>query len=292
MKEQFSRSRMLLGEEAMNRLKSSRVAVFGVGGVGGFVVEALARSGVGTIDIIDNDTVVLSNLNRQIIATMDTVGRDKVEVMKERIQSINPAAVVNAYKCFFLPETAGQFDFTAYDYVVDAIDTVTGKIQLVVQAKEAGVPVISAMGAGNKLDPTRFEVADIYSTSIDPLARVMRRELKKRGIESLKVVYSKEKPIQPMAEETAYPDSDQTDHGIGGLRSCEGCEEGKTVGTIGKSGLGEDDSAKSPQGTEGVTGPGNRKPRRATPGSLAFVPSVAGLIIAGEVIKDLSGFGA
>ena len=161
MKEQFSRSRMLLGEEAMDRLAASRVAVFGVGGVGGFAVEALARSGVGTIDIIDNDTVVLSNLNRQIIATMDAVGRDKVDVMKERILSINPDVTVNAYKCFYLPETADQFDFTAYDYVVDAIDTVTGKIQLVVQAKEAGIPVISAMGAGNKLDPTRFEVAEI-----------------------------------------------------------------------------------------------------------------------------------
>ena len=161
MKEQFSRSRMLLGEEAMDRLAASRVAVFGVGGVGGFAVEALARSGVGTIDIIDNDTVVLSNLNRQIIATMDAVGRDKVDVMKERILSINPDVTVNAYKCFYLPETADQVDFTAYDYVVDAIDTVTGKIQLVVQAKEAGIPVISAMGAGNKLDPTRFEVAEI-----------------------------------------------------------------------------------------------------------------------------------
>ena len=257
MKEQFSRSRMLLGEEAMDRLAASRVAVFGVGGVGGFAVEALARSGVGTIDIIDNDTVVLSNLNRQIIATMDAVGRDKVDVMKERILSINPDVTVNAYKCFYLPETADQFDFTAYDYVVDAIDTVTGKIQLVVQAKEAGIPVISAMGAGNKLDPTRFEVADIYSTSIDPLARVMRRELKKRGIQSLKVVYSKEKPLRPMAEETADPDSAQTD------------QEAECLSDSGKS-----------------------RPRRATPGSLAFVPSVAGLIIAGEVIKDLSGFGA
>ncbi|MDO4407551.1 MAG: tRNA threonylcarbamoyladenosine dehydratase [Eubacteriales bacterium] len=246
MNEQFTRSRMLLGEEAMNRLEASRVAVFGVGGVGGFVVEALARSGIGTIDIIDNDTVALSNLNRQIIATMDTVGRDKVDVMKERIQSINPDAVVNARKCFFLPETAEQFDFTAYDYVVDAIDTVTGKIQLIVQAGEAGVPIISAMGAGNKMDPTKFEVADIYSTSIDPLARVMRRELKKRGVKSLKVVYSKEKPMVPRAEaeENACPEPAQE------------TEEHK---------------------------------RRSTPGSLAFVPSVAGLIIAGEVIKDLAG---
>ena len=216
---------MLLGEEAMNRLEASRVAVFGVGGVGGFVVEALARSGIGTIDIIDNDTVALSNLNRQIIATMDTVGRDKVDVMKERIQSINPDAVVNARKCFFLPETAEQFDFTAYDYVV---------------------PIISAMGAGNKMDPTKFEVADIYSTSIDPLARVMRRELKKRGVKSLKVVYSKEKPMIPRAEaeENTCPEPAQE------------TEEHK---------------------------------RRSTPGSLAFVPSVAGLIIAGEVIKDLAG---
>ena len=180
MEDRFSRSRMLLGGEAMKKLAASRVAVFGVGGVGGFVVEALARSGLGELDLIDNDKVVLSNLNRQIIATMDTVGRDKVDVMAERVLSINPEALVHRHKCFYLPETAGQFDFSVYDYVVDAIDTVTGKIQLILQAKEAGVPVISAMGAGNKMDPSRFEVADIYETSIDPLARVMRRELKKR----------------------------------------------------------------------------------------------------------------
>jgi tRNA A37 threonylcarbamoyladenosine dehydratase len=241
---------MLLGEEAMKRLAAARVAVFGIGGVGGYVVEALARSGVGTIDLVDNDEVVLSNLNRQIIATMDTIGRDKVDVMAERILSINPQAAVHRHKCFYLPETAGQFDFSLYDYVVDAIDTVTGKIQLILQAKEAGVPVISAMGAGNKLDPSRFEVADIYETSVDPLARVMRRELKKRGVDSLKVVYSKEKPLQPGREE----------------------EKSVTADQIVQS---EKDRAQETH------------VRRSTPGSLAFVPSVAGLIIAGEVVKDL-----
>lgn len=250
MEDRFSRSRMLLGEEAMKKLAASRVAVFGVGGVGGYVVEALARSGVGQIDVIDNDTVALSNLNRQIIATMDTVGRNKVDVIAERILSINPDAIVYRHKCFYLPETAGEFDFTAYDYVVDAIDTVTGKIQLILQAKEAGVPVISAMGAGNKLDPARFEVADIYQTSVDPLARVMRRELKKRGVESLKVVYSKEKPLQPLAEQ-------------------EPAEE------TGQDG-GNEEAAHQ---------------RRSTPGSLAFVPSVAGLIIAGQVVRDLCAAG-
>ena len=239
---------MLLGEEAMKKLAASRVAVFGVGGVGGYVVEALARSGVGQIDVIDNDTVALSNLNRQIIATMDTVGRNKVDVIAERILSINPDAIVYRHKCFYLPETAEEFDFTCFDYVVDAIDTVTGKIQLILQAKEAGVPVISAMGAGNKLDPARFEVADIYQTSVDPLARVMRRELKKRGVESLKVVYSKEKPLQPLAEQEPAEETGQE----------SGNEEALHQ-------------------------------RRSTPGSLAFVPSVAGLIIAGEVVRDLCG---
>lgn len=250
MEDRFSRSRMLLGEEAMKKLGVSRVAVFGVGGVGGYVVEALARSGVGTIDLIDKDTVAPSNINRQIIATMDTVGRDKVDVMAERIRSINPDAVVYRHKCFYLPETAEQFDFSLYDYVVDAIDTVTGKIQLILQAREAGVPIISAMGAGNKLEPSRFEVADIYQTSVDPLARVMRRELKKRGVEKLKVVYSKEKPLQPAQDPQA----------------CEGGKEGSAGVSV------NDDSG-----------------RRSTPGSLAFVPSVAGLIIAGEVVRDLCG---
>ncbi len=259
---------MLLGEEAMKKLEDSRVAVFGIGGVGGYVVEALARSGVGTIDIIDNDTVVMSNLNRQIIATMDTVGRDKVDVMTERILSINPEAVVHARKCFYLPETAGEFDFTVYDYVVDAIDTVTGKIHLILQAKEAGVPVISAMGAGNKMDPTQFEVADIYSTSVDPLSRVMRRELKKRGVESLKVVYSKEKPISPETE------------------TAEGYSKEKPISSETETAEGNKIPDFPPAESEDFSA---AQTRRSTPGSLAFVPSVMGLIIAGEVIKDLTG---
>ena len=229
MSEQFSRTQMLLGEKALATLQKARVAVFGIGGVGGYTVEALVRSGVGSIDIIDNDKVCLSNLNRQIIATKDTVGRLKTEVMKERILSINPDVEVYEHPCFFLPENVDQFDFTQYDYVVDAVDTVTAKIALVMEAKKAGVPIISSMGAGNKLDPTAFEVADIYKTSVCPLAKVMRRELKKRDIDKLKVVYSKEIPIQ------------------------NGSEDDK----------------------------------RPTPGSVAFVPSVVGLIIAGEVIKDL-----
>ena len=224
MSEQFSRTEGLLGEEAVKHLHNCRVAVFGVGGVGGFTVEALARSGVGMIDIIDKDTVCESNLNRQIIALHSTIGMDKVDVLKERILDINPDAVVNAHKCFFLPETGNEFDFSKYDYVVDAVDTVTAKIELVMACKEAGTPIISSMGAGNKLDPTAFEVADIYKTSVCPLARVMRRELKKRDVKKLKVVYSKEEPVV----------------------------------------------------------------RRETPASIAFVPSVAGLIIAGEVIKDLT----
>ncbi|MCH5299426.1 MAG: tRNA threonylcarbamoyladenosine dehydratase [Ruminococcus sp.] len=233
MSEQFSRTELLLGEDKIEKLKNSRVAVFGVGGVGGFAVEALARSGVGTIDIIDNDTVCLSNINRQIIATHSTVGRHKVDVMKERILDINPNALVNTYKVFYTPETSGSFDFTQYNYVVDAIDTVAGKLELVMQAQRSGTPIICSMGAGNKLDPTAFEVADIYKTSVCPLARVMRAELRKRGVKKLKVVYSKEKPIVPQKTE-------------------EGMDK-----------------------------------RKQTPGSTAFVPSVVGLIIAGEVIKDI-----
>lgn len=225
MEGQFVRTELLFGSDAMKKLYDSRVAVFGVGGVGGYTVEALARSGIGTIDIVDNDTVCASNINRQIIATTKTLGRYKVDVMKERILDINPDAVVNAHKCFFLPETKNEFDFSEYSYVIDAVDTVTAKIQLIMEANRAGVPVISSMGAGNKLNPTGFMVADIYETSVDPLARVMRRELKKRNINSLKVVYSKEKPV----------------------------------------------AAKQ----SGVTA------------SNAYVPSVAGMIIAGEVIKDL-----
>jgi len=245
MSERFSRTELLFGEEAMKKLASARVAVFGVGGVGGYVVEALARSGIGAIDIIDDDKVCLSNLNRQIIATEKSVGRYKVEVAKERILDINPECTVAAHRKFFLPENADEFDFREYDYVVDAIDTVSGKLAIVEKAKAAGVPVISAMGAGNKLDPARFEVADIYDTSVCPLAKVMRRECRKRNIDSLKVVYSKEEPVKPLGEAEA--------------------EEPDLSGTERK-------------GTK----------RRSTPGSTAFVPSVAGLIIAGEVIKDLT----
>ena len=238
MSSPFSRTELLLGHEAMERLARSRVAVFGVGGVGGYVVEALVRSGVGALDLIDNDTVCLSNLNRQLIATTGTLGRCKVDVARERCLSINPQADIRVHRTFYLPETAAQFDFSRYDYVVDAIDTVTGKIALVLQARDAGTPIISSMGAGNKLAPTAFEVADIYETSVCPLAKVMRRELKKRGVERLKVVYSREKAMTPLPAVSV--------------------EAAAT--TI----------------------------RRATPGSVAFVPSVAGLIIAGEVIKDLT----
>lgn len=249
MLNQFSRTELLLGKEAMQTLENSRVAVFGIGGVGGYTVEALARSGVGTIDLIDDDKVCLTNINRQIIATRKTVGKYKVDVMKERILDINPNARVNAHKCFFLPETKNAFDFSQYSYVVDAVDTVTAKIQLVLEAQSAGVPIISSMGAGNKLDPTGFEVADIYKTSVCPLAKVMRRELKKRNVKHLKVVYSKEKPLQPMKDEALSCKSD----------------------------------CVCPPGTEHKC-----IDRRAIPGSNAFVPSVVGLIIAGEVIKDLT----
>lgn len=198
MDEQFSRSQLLLGGEAMTKLAGARVAVFGVGGVGGYTVEALARCGVGMLDLIDNDTVSISNLNRQILATHSTVGRLKVDVARERVLDINPACVVRTYPCFYLPDTADQFDFTQYDYIVDAIDTVTGKLLLAERAAEANTPIISAMGTGNKLDPTAFQVADISQTSMCPLARVMRKELKKRGIVHLKVVYSREEPLSPV----------------------------------------------------------------------------------------------
>ena len=250
MLNQFSRTELLLGKESMERLANARVAVFGVGGVGGYTVEALVRSGVGTIDLIDDDKVCLTNLNRQIIATRKTVGQYKADVMKERISEINPNAVVHVHKCFFLPENSDEFDFSQYSYVVDAVDTVTAKIALVLKAQEAGVPVISSMGAGNKLNPADFEVADIYKTSVCPLAKVMRRELKKRGVKHLKVVYSKEKPITPIE-----------DMSISCRSNCI-CPPGAAH-----------------KCTE----------RRAIPGSIAFVPSVVGLIIAGEVIKDLTG---
>lgn len=242
MREEFSRSELLLGTEAMECLQNARVAVFGVGGVGGYVVEALARSGVGALDLIDSDTVNITNINRQIIATHSTVGRYKVDVMKERIADINPDCKVTVHRCFFLPETRDEFDFTQYSYVVDAVDTVTAKIQLVMQAGEAGVPIISSMGAGNKLNPAAFEVADIYKTSVCPLAKVMRKELKQRGVKHLKVVYSKEEAIKPVGQPV------------------------------------EADAEIAPV-------------KRATPGSVAFVPSVAGLILASEVVKDIIAAG-
>ena len=251
MLNQYSRTQLIFGAEAMEKLRNSHVAVFGIGGVGGYTVEALARSGVGELDLIDDDKVCLTNINRQIIATRKTVGQYKVDVAAERVHDIDPNIVVNTYKTFYTPETAEQFDFTKYDYVVDAIDTVTGKIALVMNAKKAKTPIICSMGAGNKVDPTAFEVTDIFKTSVDPLARVMRIELKKRGIRKLKVVYSKEVPLTPV-----------------------------------------DDMATSCK-THCICPPGTARKctqRRQVPGSNAFVPSVVGLIIAGEVIKDLTGF--
>ena len=227
----FSRTEALIGKEGLEKLKNARVAVFGVGGVGGYVVEALARSGVGEIDLIDSDKVSVSNINRQIIALHSTVGRYKTEVMAERIKDINPNAKVNVFNLFYLPETAEKFDFAAYDYVVDAVDTVSAKLSIVERAYQVKIPVISSMGAGNKLNPTDFEIADIYQTSVCPLAKVMRRELKKRGVEKLKVVYSKEDPKS--------------------------------------EGIADEERGKR------------------SPASIAFVPSVAGLIIASEVVKDL-----
>lgn len=248
MLHEFSRTELLIGEAALKKLSESKVAVFGIGGVGTFAVEGLVRAGVGKFVLVDDDCICLTNINRQLHATRKTIGKPKVEVMKERILDINPKAQVTTYQKFYLPETAHELVFEDYDYIIDAIDTVTGKIDLIVRAKQMGIPVISSMGAGNKLDPTRFEVADIYETSICPLAKVMRKELRLRGIESLKVVYSKEEPIK--TEETINSD----------------CK----VGCI------------CPPGTE-------RKctSRRKIPGSISFVPSVAGLIIAGEVVKDL-----
>lgn len=232
MGEELQRTQLLLGEEALKKLEKSRVAVFGVGGVGGYAAEALARTGVGTLDLTDKDVVSISNINRQIIALHSTVGRPKADVMRERIRDINPRITVYTHECFFLPENAHEFDFGQYDYVIDAVDTVTAKLEIISCAKKAGVPVISSMGAGNKLSPQQFEVSDIAKTSVCPLAKVMRRELKKRGISGVKVVFSREEPSKPL--ETIQ-------------------EEG----------------------------------RRSLPGSVAFVPSVAGLILAGEVIKDL-----
>lgn len=256
MNEMFSRTEMLFGTEAMNRLQHARVAVFGVGGVGGYVVEALVRSGVGAIDLIDPDRICPSNLNRQIIATTKNIGEYKVDAARKRIEEINPQAVVRTYKVFYLPDTASQFNFHDYDYVVDAIDTVTGKLQLIEAANDCGTAIISSMGAGNKVDPTAFSVADIYQTSVCPLAKVMRRELKKRGIKKLKVVYSKEPARTPLPIK----------------------KEPQTAAPANRNPL---PSSSTDQGS------GSAPRKKATPGSNAFVPSVAGLIIAGEVIKDL-----
>lgn len=245
---QFSRTELLLGKDSMEKLKNSRVAVFGIGGVGGYVCEALVRSGVGAFDLIDDDKVCLTNLNRQIIATRKTVGKYKTEVMRDRILEINPQADVRLHQCFFLPENSDEFPFEEYDYVVDAVDTVTAKIELVMKAQAMNVPIISSMGAGNKLDGSMFRVADIYKTKVCPLAKVMRRELKKRGVKKLKVVYSEEMPTRPIEDMTIS------------CRSNCICPPGAAH-----------------KCTE----------RRDIPGSVAFVPSVAGLIIAGEVVKDL-----
>jgi tRNA A37 threonylcarbamoyladenosine dehydratase len=245
---QFSRTELLLGKESMERLAEARVAVFGIGGVGGYVCEALARSGVGAFDLVDDDKVCLTNLNRQIIATRKTVGKYKIDVMRERILDINPKADVRLHNCFFLPENTDEFPFEEYDYIVDAVDTVTAKLALVMKAQETGVPIISSMGAGNKMEASMFRVADIYDTKVCPLAKVMRRELKKRGVKKLKVVYSEEKPIAPVA-----------DMSISCRTNCI-CPPGAAH-----------------KCTE----------RRTIPGSMAFVPSVVGLIIAGEVVKDL-----
>lgn len=247
MRQEFSRTELLIGKEALEILARSEVAVFGIGGVGSYVVEGLARSGVGSLVLVDNDFINLSNINRQIHATVKTAGKPKVDVMKERIMDINPAAKVTVQQRFYMPELAAELIKPDYDYIVDAIDTVTAKIDLIVNAMEKGIPIISCMGAGNKLDPVKFEVADIYSTSVCPLAKVMRRELRKRGIENLKVVYSKEEPIKPVENQESEE------------RSSENM----------------DDSGS------------NSAARRQVPGSIAFVPSVAGMILAGEVIKDL-----
>ena len=248
MLNQFSRTQLLFGKEAMERLYNARVAVFGVGGVGGYTVEALARSGIGTLDLIDDDKVCLTNLNRQIVATRKTVGQYKVDVAEERIHDINPDAVVNTYKTFYMPDTADQFDFSQYDYVVDAIDTVKGKLELVMQAQATGTPIISCMGAGNKLDASALEVADIYDTSVCPLARVMRAELRKRGVKHLKVVYSKEPALTPIDDMTI---SCRT-HCICPPDTARKCTQ-----------------------------------RRQVPGSNAFVPAACGLVCGSEVVKDL-----
>ncbi|TYQ15457.1 UNVERIFIED_CONTAM: tRNA A37 threonylcarbamoyladenosine dehydratase [Acetivibrio alkalicellulosi] len=251
MLHEFSRTELLIGEEAINKLNNSKVAIFGIGGVGTFAVEALVRSGVGKFVLIDDDCICITNINRQIHATRKTIGKAKVEVMRDRILEINPKAEVTIYQEFYMPDTANELVFNDYDYIIDAIDTVTGKIDLIVRAKNMGIPIICSMGAGNKFDPTGFLVADIYSTSVCPLAKVIRKELKKRNIDSLKVVYSKEEPAKPFETENSSCNT-----------TCV-CPEGTT-----------------------------RKctVRHQIPGSMSFVPSVVGLIMAAEVVKDLIGY--
>ncbi|SEG11282.1 tRNA A37 threonylcarbamoyladenosine dehydratase [Eubacterium ruminantium] len=257
MSEIFQRTQYLIGQEMVEKLSQKKVILFGVGGVGGFVAEALARGGIGGIDLVDKDTVSESNINRQIIALHSTIGRYKTEVMAERLKDINPDIKVNIYSMFFLPETASQIDFTRYDYVIDAVDTVAAKIEIIVRAKEAGVPVISAMGAGNKLDPTKFVVTDIYKTEMCPLAKVMRHEMKKRNIKDLKVVYSTEKALKPITDEDMHIDDKKESSDIVDKMQNSGSDAG-----------------------------GNNR-RQKIVGSISFVPSVAGLLIAGEVIKDI-----
>lgn len=250
MQNEFSRTELLIGQEALQKLAAGRVAVFGIGGVGSYAVEGLVRTGVGKLVLVDNDCVCITNLNRQLHATHKTVGKPKVEVMRDRILDINPRAEVEIYQQFYMPELAEELVRSDYDYIIDAIDTVTAKIDLVVQAQKKGIPIISSMGAGNKLDPSRFEISDIYATSVCPLAKVMRKELRKRGVDALKVVYSKEEPLSPMGSEESDPGNDCI----------------YSSGTV-----------------------PHQSRRRQVPGSIAFVPSVAGLIIAAEVIKDLTG---
>jgi len=251
-KDQFARTQLTFGKDNMEKIYNSRVIVFGIGGVGSYVVEALVRSGIGAIDIVDDDKICLTNLNRQLYALRSTIGRDKVDVAEERIHDINPDCKVTKWKCFFMPDTADQFDFSQYDYIVDCIDTVTGKLEIITRAKALKIPVISSMGAGNKVDPTQLKVADITRTSVCPLARVMRNELKKRHIKRLKVVFSTEKVIPPHDEDINVKEIERADH---------------------------------PDESQNKT-----KMHKQTPGSNAFVPSTAGMMIASEVIKDLTQF--
>ena len=276
--DQFARTQLLLGAEGMERLRAARVAVFGVGGVGGYAVEALVRSGVGAVDLFDDDRVCLTNLNRQLVATRKTIGEHKVDALAERMREINPDVQIGAHRMFYMPDVADEVDLSIYDYVIDAIDTVTAKLELAVRCDRLGVPLISAMGAGNKLDPTRFRVADVFETTIDPLARVMRRELKKRGVKRLKVVYSTEVPMKPLDDEEI------------------GCRGAAYESSIQPSEVRPEGELARPEGSGNLTHcvcpPGTTRKcsvRRDIPGSTAFVPPVVGMIIAGEIVRALSG---